>query len=57
MNRILKGYQYFMNRKPSQWKAVDTIWLHKWLEMVKPYLPKDEEATAELAQQLFNKII
>ena len=52
MNRILKGYQYFYNRKPSEWKLVDTIWLHKWLEWVKPHLPQEDIDT--FATNLFS---
>ena len=54
MNRILKGYDYFYNRKPSKWVPMDTIWLHKWLEMVKPLLKEEKEATVEDAQRLFD---
>lgn len=33
--RLLNGYEYFISRKPSQWMLSDTVWLHKWLEMLK----------------------
>jgi len=56
MNRILKGFDYFYKRKPSQWTLKDTFWLHKWMKMVKPHLPKDEDegVTEEFVKKLFN---
>jgi len=51
MNRITKGYNYFYTRKPSKWVPMDTIWLHKWLEMVKPFL---KEATDKDAKDIFD---
>jgi len=53
MNRILKGFDYFYNKKPSKWTPTDTVWLHKWLDMVKPYLPKGEEISEEVIKKLF----
>lgn len=54
MNRILKGFNYFYTKKPSQWKSMDTVWLHKWMDMVKPYIPQEEEATEEFVRSLFS---
>ena len=53
MSRILKGYDYFYNRKPSQWKVTDTMWLHKWMLMILPYLEASKEASDTFAEKLF----
>ena len=51
MNRILKGYDYFYNRKPSQWTLSDTVCLKKWLMWILPFLPKEDIDT--FAEKLF----
>ena len=61
MSRLLKEFNYFWNRKPSQWTKLDTIWLHRWLLLLKNEAAgkKENEVMQDedmevLAKKLFN---
>ena len=52
-NRILKGFNYFWNRKPSEWRKIDTVWLHEWMKLLKNEAAKKKETIEEFAERLF----
>ena len=56
-NRLLKGYEYFISKKPSTWTVSDTVWLHKWLEMLKNSAggKLSDESLQTVAQMIFGK--
>ncbi len=43
MSRLLDGFNYFWNKKPSQWKTIDTVWLHQWMKLLKSTTGKGED--------------
>lgn len=55
--RIKKGYDYFWNLKPSEFKPKDIIWLHQWLKllaMTRLDLTNDPEKPIENLEDLYN---
>ncbi len=42
MTRLLDGFNYFWNLKPSTFKQADILFLHAWQKMLKETIGKTE---------------
>ena len=57
--RIKKGYDYFWNLKPSNFKSSDVVFLHAWLKMLgqvnnsDPAQPLDETNLEKVTKTIF----
>lgn len=60
-DRLLKGFNYFWDLKPSQVDKMTVIYLHKWLSLLKESVNKSEAEPVtetdinEFAINLFRK--
>jgi len=58
MSRLMDGYNYFMELKPSTFKPSDVIFLHRWMLMLKESVDKSDEPLGEgdlylIAKEIF----
>jgi hypothetical protein len=59
MTRLLTGFNYFWNLKPTQCNAVTLVYLHEWQKLLKasigkkPDEPLSEKDMDEIATKIF----
>jgi hypothetical protein len=58
MTRLLTGFNYFWNLKPTQCNAVTLVYLHEWQKLLKESVGKKEQPLTdkdmeEIATKIF----
>lgn len=59
MNRLLNGFNYFWDKKPSNFTDKDVLFLHQWMKLLKESInkasePMDEVNMVEIARKIFD---